>query len=625
MSQAPAGQIPPLSSDRRHAALARLRILDTPRAAAFDELTSIAAAACRAPVALVSLVDIDRQWFLAERGLGLRETGLDNSVCATALDSGGLYVVPDLSSDARYAAMEIVAGPRHMRFYAGAPIHAPDGVPVGMLCVLDTEARPEGLTVDQAAVLESLARQASLQLALRQREQEIDQGRASLIRFFDRAPVGLLQTDLGGDVTYVNQHYAEILGRDAAQTLGRRLADFVHPDDAEAHNVAVAKAIGGEDPVVLEKRYITPAGSEIWASDQVTVSRDHAGRALTVVFAARDITERLRITSQLAESERKFRAITDAMPQMVWSTLPDGRADYYNERWYNFTGVDPGAHDGDAWNEALHPDDRDRAAEIWSRSVQTGEPYEIEYRLRHRSGKHRWVLARALPVQNGNGSIERWFGSCTDIEDIKQSEEARTLLAHELSHRIKNIFAVVSGLVSLTARGEDGAQPFAKSLRERLNALSLAHEYVRPGESGVGTHSEARSVFGLLRTLLRPYIDGGEEPYRFAGTDAEIGSKTATALALVMHEQATNAVKYGALSRENGSVLIQGDVVDDVYVLRWIETGGPPLDGPPTRSGFGTDMAARSAAGQLGGRIEHFWEPGGLTVTLTVPLSHLAR
>ncbi|MCC6921317.1 MAG: PAS domain S-box protein [Alphaproteobacteria bacterium] len=612
------------SEEGRLAALAACRVLGVEGGPAFDEITRLACLVCNAPVGLISLVGRERQWFLSETGFGTRQTGLDSSICASALHHEGVFVVTDLSQDPRYAGMEIVTGPRRLRFYAGAAVRTPEGLPLGMLCVFDTEPRPDGLTKLQEAMLTSLARQAALQLNLRQREDEIEQGRAALIRFFNRAPVGLLQADLEGRVTYINRHYAELLGVSPSQMFGKRLADRVHPDDAEAHASALARALGGEDGVVLEKRYVTPSGAEAWSSDHVTVTRDTDGKPLNVVFVSRDITERLRITAQLAASERKFRAIADTMPQMVWSTLPDGAADYYNQRWYDFTGVPIGTHDGDAWNRAVHPDDRERALARWRLSVEGGEPYEIEYRLRHHSGEYRWVLGRALPVLNMAGQIERWFGTCTDIEDIKRSEEARNLLAHELSHRIKNIFAVVSGLVSLTSRGDEAARPFAQSFRERLNALSMAHEYVRPGEGGAA-QAEGLSVFGLMRMLLRPYEGDGRERYRFNGDDPEIGAKTATALALVMHEQATNAVKYGALANEGGQVLIEGAVDGDTYVLRWREMGGPPVEGPPERRGFGTDMASRSAAGQLGGTILHDWARDGLVVTLVIPLANLAR
>ncbi|WP_296952873.1 PAS domain S-box protein [uncultured Massilia sp.] len=127
-------------------------------------------------------------------------------------------------------------------------------------------------------------------------------------------------------------------------------------------------------------------------------------------------------TTALRESEAKFRAITDAMPQMVWSTLPDGYHDYYNQRWYEFTGMRPGDTDGERWAGMFHPDDRECAWERWRHALATGEQYEVEYRLRHHSGAYRWVLGRALPVRDAHGRIVRWMGTCTDIDQQKRNE-----------------------------------------------------------------------------------------------------------------------------------------------------------------------------------------------------------
>lgn len=135
-------------------------------------------------------------------------------------------------------------------------------------------------------------------------------------------------------------------------------------------------------------------------------------------YEARDHLEALRLRElQLRESEAKFHAIANSVDQMIWSTRPDGYHDYYNARWYEFTGVPPGSTDGEEWNGMFHPDDRDRAWEAWRHALATGEPYEIEYRLRHRSGAYRWVLGRASAVRGDDGRIQRWYGSCTDIHD----------------------------------------------------------------------------------------------------------------------------------------------------------------------------------------------------------------
>lgn len=450
---------------------------------------------------------------------------------------------------------------------------------------------------------------------------------------------------------------------------------------------------------------------------------------------------------ELAASERRFRVMTSAMPQMVWTTLPDGFHDFYNDRWYAFTGMPYGSTDGAGWNDMFHPDDQQEAWTRWRRSLATGEPYEVEYRLRHHSGDYRWTLGRAMPIRGADGRIERWFGTCTDIHDLKQAvadarklaavvetskdfiglaaedgtiahlneaalalvglpdldaarktaipdyftpqsratfegvvmpvlqragwwegelafrhfgtgeaiavlftvfavrdaagghagygtvtrdlrerkraEEARDLLIKELSHRIKNIFAVVGGIAALSARSDPGARPFAKAFRERLGALAQAHEYVRPHSPESAPRIGGQTVLGLMRLIMSAYTEDGRCRVAIDGDDAVVGERTATALALIMHEQATNAVKYGALSNEAGTVTLTGRQSDSRYCLTWAECGGPPVLAAPSRKGFGTELAERSVAGQLDGNLEHDWAPNGLVLRLDVPAENL--
>ncbi|TCD13916.1 hybrid sensor histidine kinase/response regulator [Oricola cellulosilytica] len=141
---------------------------------------------------------------------------------------------------------------------------------------------------------------------------------------------------------------------------------------------------------------------------------------------ARQRMEELELReAQLRQSEARFHAIVDSVDQMIWSTLPDGYHDFYNQRWYDYTGVPPGSTDGEAWNGMFHPEDQERAFARWRHSLQTGELYEIEYRLRHQSGEYRWVLGRAQPVCNEAGEIIRWYGTCTDIHDEVMARTAR--------------------------------------------------------------------------------------------------------------------------------------------------------------------------------------------------------
>jgi PAS domain S-box-containing protein len=336
--------------------------------------------------------------------------------------------------------------------------------------------------------------------------------------------------------------------------------------------------------------------------------------------------ELARTVEALAQSEARFRAIADSMPQMVWSTLPDGFHDYYNARWYEFTGVPDGSTDGEGWNGMFHPADRERAWARWRHSLETGDPYEIEYRLRRHDGVYRWTLGRAMPIRNEAGEITRWFGTCTDIDDLKRMEQAKELLSQELSHRIKNIFAVVSALVALSARQFPEARAFADALRTRINALARAHEFVRPHSESSRPTVGSMTLHAFLSDMFRPYAaPDGSPRVLLSGDDAVFDDQAATSVALLFHELATNAAKYGALSTEDGQVTLATRKQGDRFVLAWEERGGPPVAGEPGRSGFGSSLATLSVEGQLGGKLERIWAPEGLRVTADLPATALSR
>ncbi|RZM29509.1 MAG: PAS domain S-box protein, partial [Sphingomonas sp.] len=327
----------------------------------------------------------------------------------------------------------------------------------------------------------------------------------------------------------------------------------------------------------------------------------------------------------LRDSENRFRALADTMPQMVWSTLPDGYHDYYNARWYEFTGVPSGSTDGAGWNEIFHADDRERAWTVWQHSLDTGEPYQIEYRLRHFDGTYRWVLGRALAVRDERGAITRWFGTCTDIHEQKLALEQREVISQELSHRIKNIFAVISGLIGFAARSRPDFAPLASDLRDRITALGRAHDFVRPHSPNSLPAARQDSLEGLLGELFAPYQRNDGERLVVSGDDVEIDDRSATPLALLFHELATNATKYGALSNEAGRVEIRvGRTVDRVTIV-WQERGGPPVTEPSKAAGFGSQLIEMSAVRQLGGKITRDWDPTGLTMTIDMPGGALSR
>lgn len=461
-------------------------------------IAAFAARLCETPIALVSLVEKERQRFLARNGIDAAETPRTTSFCAHAMLEPAPLVVPDAAVDPRFAEFALVTGAPYIRFYAGAPLVSSEGVPLGSLCVIDTVARPEGLT--------------------------------------DLQREGL-----------------EVLARSVMQRLQSRRAD-------------------------LESR------------------------------------------AESDESARRFAMLADNIPDIAWACTAAGNFEFFNARWRQYTGID-GPSQAEAFRPLVHPEDAETAFADWYEAFSSGKPFMTEFRLRHASGEWRWVLSRALPVRDDAGSVVRWFGTITEIDEVRRLSEQRDLLARELSHRIKNIFAVIGGLITLRARQVSDAGQLAEELGDTIRALGRANDYVRPLDGRRG-----QQMVGLLEELMAPYRTAGATRVRIAGVDCPIGARAATPLALVFHELATNAAKYGALANDGGTIdlAIAMDRGQGTCRVSWCERGGPPVSSDDRAEGFGTRLVKMSVEGQLGGSIERRWTAEGLEVDITIPLAALS-
>jgi PAS domain S-box-containing protein len=501
---------------------------------------------------------------------------------------------------------------RHGAFEAGwmdlhySPLLNEEGIPLGTLCIVHE-------TTDRVMAEKALARsEERLTLAL---------SGSSL--------VGTWDWNIGDNIVTSDDKFAAMYGIDPLRAgLGVPIEAFmeaIHAEDRAQVQQDIDAVLANGSQLKSEYRLVSADGGIRWVIASGSRRLDAEGRPARLPGVVVDITEQRRISEALAESELLFRTLTDTMPQMVWSTLADGFHDYYNARWYEFTGVPVGSTDGEAWNDMFHPDDQERARKVWRHSLETGEPYQIEYRLRHHSGEYRWTLGLALPIRDANGEIVRWFGTCTDIHETKLAAEERELVAQELSHRIKNIFAVLTGIISLSARSRPEVKDFADELRQRIYALGEAHDVVRPHSHASRALENQVSLQSLIARLMQPYRRGEQDRIIFTGEDIAIDDGAATPLALLFHELGTNAAKYGALTQDEGEVELSGRRDDERYYLSWKERGGPPVNGNVELGGFGSRLIGLSVEGQLRGRLERIWERDGLRVEVEVPVDALRR
>lgn len=259
----------------------------------------------------------------------------------------------------------------------------------------------------------------------------------------------------------------------------------------------------------------------------------------------------------------------------------------------------------------IHPADRDRVRAAFTATRALVGAYEIDFRILL-DEEIRWVSARGLG--NDEGIHEgQMSGVFLDVTGRKQAEEGHELLAGEMSHRVKNLLAIAAGLTSLTSRSATSVEEMARELTQRLTALGRAHDIVRPLP---GSQGRAALLGDLIAVLLAPYDDDGafSGRVRVAVPRMGIGEQSATALALVIHELATNALKYGALSMASGMLDISGTSTDREVCLVWTERGGPNVTSAD--GGFGSKMLHRIVTSQLGGSIATDWSADGIIVTV---------
>lgn len=319
-------------------------------------------------------------------------------------------------------------------------------------------------------------------------------------------------------------------------------------------------------------------------------------------------------TARLLESEQRRSLALVAGNMGAWDWDRENGDCLWDDGHYRIFGVEPRSFAVTAENvrALIHPDDWDAMQTALDHLFNKREPYQMEFRVRRANGEIRWCAGSAAPTVNDTGRVIRISGVTVDITDRKEAEERQGLLAREVDHRAKNALALVQSIVRLTRA--DSVKDYVNAVEGRIKALSRAHTVLAL------SRWQGADLGGLVAEELEPFRTGDPGKIALEGSKMLLQPTPAQTLALALHELATNAAKYGALSSSSGCVKLVWKVHDGNLVLKWTETGGPEAKKPAT-SGFGTRIILASVEGQLNGKVNFDWMPGGLQCVMTVPLS----
>jgi PAS domain S-box-containing protein len=426
--------------------------------------------------------------------------------------------------------------------------------------------------------------------ALRESQARAMLNLAEIETVYRSAPIGLAVLDRDLRYIRVNERLAEINGCSPAEHIGKTVREIV-PDLADTVEPLFRRLFETGEPLVnLEIQGETaaqPGVKRTWLENWYPL-HDCAGQIVGINSTIEEITERKRTEQALRESERLFREMAEAIPDIVFTTQPDGSYEFINSRFYELTGTPPGTALADRWVTLIHPDDVERIKSTWDEAVATGTPGECHLRIRTAEGNYRWFLSRAHPVRDDAGHIVRWFGSSTDIHDlwmaedclqeaIRQKDEFLSMLAHEL----RNPLAPIQIAVELLSRHyapleqkqralriiENGVGDLGRLLDDLLDVSRITRGMIKLRKEPV----ELANIVTRAVELSQPLMDRAKHRFTVSAPSEPVWLLAdPTRLAQILANLLNNAAKY---TNEGGDIRLLVSVEDNGVVFRVVDNG----------------------------------------------------
>ena len=416
--------------------------------------------------------------------------------------------------------------------------------------------------------------------------------------------------DASGNVAAWNIGAERLTGYSEQEILGRT-GDviFTSEDRAagapERERSTAARSGRSED----ERWHQRKDGSRFWGSGLMMPLRTGNG----FVKIMRDQTAQRLKELELSESEGRFRMLATSIPQLVFRSAGDGARTWGSPQWEIYAGLSDAESRGFGWLDAIHPGDRAMTRDKWREAQHSGE-YYVEHRIRrHADGDYRWHQTRAKPIDGATGE---WVGTSADIHEMRTLQDRQQVLLSELQHRTRNLLSLVQAIARQTVRSSASLSEFSGRFESRLAALSRVQ--------GVLARTDHGSI--KLEQIVRAELEahGAGEAVEIGGPDVELAPNAAQALALALHELATNAVKYGALRQRSGTLKVMWDLRENdrgrLVQLEWRETGVSLPTDAPVRRGYGRELIERALPYQLDAVTNFEIAADGVRCSVELPL-----
>jgi PAS domain S-box-containing protein len=437
-------------------------------------------------------------------------------------------------------------------------------------------------------------------------------------------------------IVFANAAFSKLTGFTHDEVIGRNCRFLQGPDTDKSEVRRLREAIEEREPIELELLNYKKDGEAFWNRLLVSPVFDADGRASYFLASQFDVTlERERLvqlqrdrdelraeigqtTADLLLAEQHLRIALKAAQMGSWSfDLATKRMIASDGCKENFGRPVDEPFTYEDLEAAVHVEDRARRNDELRLAIERTGDFNSEYRIHTPSGDERWVAVRGQVFRRADGTPLKIVGVSQDITTRKRDEEHRRLLASELSHRVKNMLATLQAVVTQTLRNASSLNDASDTLSARIQSMAAANDLL------VNEQWEGASIADLVDRALSPFSSAVER-IRKGGTDIRVPSQTAVGLSLALHELATNAVKYGALSTQNGHVDIRWRRVEEgkAFRLDWAEVGGPPV-APPTRVGFGSKLIERVLSNEIGATVKLEYSPAGVTFSAIASIADL--